>query len=123
METTFHGRGPLMERRFGKHKKEMLTQCEVAPQIFDNMVKRLDQFAKRYARGFCRQEQRVHAGLYLGGLVSDLERKNIEPIAYRSGEDRYGLQHFIGSVSWGILCRGSKPWPVKPLPELGALPE
>ena len=89
-----------MQRRFEVHKQKMLAQCEVAPQIFDNMVKRLDQFARRYVHGFCRQEQRMHAELYLGGLVSDLERKNSESIAYRSGEDRYGLQHFIGVASW-----------------------
>jgi len=100
MKITFRGRRPLMQRQFEKHKEKMLAQCEVVPQIFDNMVKRLDHFAKRYVYSFCRQEQRVHAELYLGGLVSDLERKNIESIAYRSGEDRYGLQHFIGSASW-----------------------
>jgi SRSO17 transposase len=100
MEIIFRGRRPLMQRQFEKHKEKMLAQCEVVPQIFDNMVKRLDHFAKRYVNSFCRQEQRVHAELYLGGLVSDLERKNIESIAYRSGEDRYGLQHFIGSASW-----------------------
>lgn len=89
-----------MQRRFEIHKEKMLAQCEVVPQIFDNMVERLDQFASRYVHHLCRQEQRVHAELYLGGLVSDLERKNIESIAYRSGEDRYGLQHFMGSASW-----------------------
>lgn len=89
-----------MQRQFEIHKQKMLAQCEVAPQIFDNMVKRLDDFAKHYVHSFYRQEQRVHGELYLGGLVSDLERKNIESIAYRSGEDRYGLQHFIGSASW-----------------------
>jgi len=89
-----------MHRRFQRRKQEMLAQCEVAPQIFDDMIKRLDKFATGYVNYLCRKEQRVHAELYLGGLMSDLDRKNIESIAYRSGEDRHGLQHFIGSASW-----------------------
>ena len=89
-----------MERRFQIRKEEMLAQCEVAAQIFDDMIKRLDAFAARYVHHLHRKEQRAHAELYLGGLMSDLERKNIESIAYRSGEDRHGLQHFIGTASW-----------------------
>lgn len=89
-----------MQRRFEVHKQKMLSQCEVAPQIFDDMINRLDQFSAQYVSHLCRKEQRIHAELYLGGLMSDLERKNIESIAYRSGEDRHGLQHFIGAASW-----------------------
>ena len=44
--------------------------------------------------------QREHASDYLSGLVSDLERKNIESIAYRLDQDRRNLQHFIGSAEW-----------------------
>ena len=90
-----------MQRRFEVHKQKMLAQCEVSPRIFDDMINRLDRFSADYVSHLCRKEQRVHAELYLGGLMSDLERKNIESIAYRSGEDRHGLQHFIGSASWG----------------------
>ena len=89
-----------MEQRFQIRKQEMLAQCKVAPQIFSNMIRRLDTFAKKYVSHLRRKEQRAHARLYLGGLMSDLERKNIESMAYRSGEDRHGLQHFIGSASW-----------------------
>ena len=89
-----------MERRFQKRKREILAQCEVSPQIFDDMIIRLDGFAAAYIKDFQRKEQRQHAELYLGGLMSDLGRKNAESIAYRSGEDRHGLQHFIGSASW-----------------------
>ncbi len=89
-----------MQRRFQIRKRKMLAQCEVSPQIFDDMIERLDQFAIPYVRHFERKEQRQHAELYLGGLMSDLGRKNAESIAYRSGEERHGLQHFIGSASW-----------------------
>lgn len=89
-----------MQRRFEIHRQKMLAQCEVAPRIFDDMINRLDRFSAQYVSRLCRKEQRIHAELYLGGLMSDLDRKNIESIAYRSGEDRHGLQHFIGSASW-----------------------
>jgi SRSO17 transposase len=47
-----------------------------------------------------RREQREHARAYLAGLVSDLDRKNTESIAYRHGQERHGLQHFVGSSAW-----------------------
>ena len=34
--------------------------------------------------------------MYLGGLLSDLQRKNIESIAYRYDRERAALQYFIG---------------------------
>ena len=89
-----------MQRRFEMRKQKMLAQCEVSPKIFDDMIVRLDEFAIPYVKPFGRKERRHHAKLYLGGLMSDLERKNAESIAYRSGEERQGLQHFIGSSAW-----------------------
>ena len=37
---------------------------------------------------------------YICGLLSDVERKNIESIAYRFGQDRLPLQRFIGWAPW-----------------------
>jgi SRSO17 transposase len=47
-----------------------------------------------------RREQQDHARTYLGGLLSDLEHKNIESIAYRYDQDRMNLQRFIGWGAW-----------------------
>jgi SRSO17 transposase len=44
--------------------------------------------------------QREHALEYLSGLMSDLERKNVESIAYRHDQDRRNLQHFMGCAEW-----------------------
>jgi SRSO17 transposase len=33
-------------------------------------------------------------------LGSDLGRKYTESIAYRDGQERHGLQHFVGSSTW-----------------------
>jgi SRSO17 transposase len=36
----------------------------------------------------------------MSGLISDLERKNVESIAYNHDQDRRNLQHFIGCAEW-----------------------
>jgi hypothetical protein len=64
-----------MELLFDTRKKELLAQCEVFPEIFDDMVKRVERFVAPYAVFFRRKEQRKHAQTYLGGLMSDLEKK------------------------------------------------
>src|SRR5260370_7411303 len=46
------------------------------------------------------QAPRAHAQTYVQGLLSDVERKNVESIAYHFGQDRLGLQGFIGWDDW-----------------------
>jgi SRSO17 transposase len=96
-----------MERRFEVRKEAMLAECEVAPQVFCGMVERLKQFAKPFTALLTQQAQREHTQDYLAGLVSDLERKNVESIAYRHDQDRKNLQHFMGCAQWDHrpLCR------------------
>lgn len=36
----------------------------------------------------------------MSGLISDLERKNVESIAYGQDQDRRNLQHFVGTAGW-----------------------
>jgi SRSO17 transposase len=89
-----------MERRFELRKAELLADCQVHPGMFAGMMERLDQFAEPFAARLRRPEQRVHARTYLQGLLSDVERKNAEAIAYRHDEDRQGLQTFLGTAPW-----------------------
>lgn len=89
-----------MERRFELRKEAMLAECEVAPQVFQGVVERLTAFIEPFAELFGQPAQRKHATDYLSGLVSDLERKNVESIAYRHDQDRRNLQHFIGCAVW-----------------------
>jgi SRSO17 transposase len=60
----------------------------------------LDRFLKRYLPKFQRQEQRGHAGAYVRGLLSGLQRKSIEPIAGEAGIPRKNLQMFVGQGLW-----------------------
>ena len=89
-----------MERRFESRREEVLAECRVPPVVFSGMMERLVNFAAPFAERLCRPEQREHARTYLQGLLSDLQRKNAEAIAYRHDEDRQGLQTFIGTARW-----------------------
>jgi SRSO17 transposase len=89
-----------MERRFEIRKHKILQQAEINPQVFNGMLRRLEQFAQPFIGHLKRREQKEHAHTYITGLLSDLKRKNTESIAYHHDLDRRGLQRFIGSVPW-----------------------
>jgi hypothetical protein len=89
-----------MERRFELRLEAMLQECEVPPQLMEGVTERLKQFVEPFAALLTQPAQRRRAGEYLSGLVSDLERKNVESIAYRLDQDRRNLQHFIGTAEW-----------------------
>lgn len=89
-----------MERRFELRKAAMLAECEVSPEVFRGIEGRLAKFAEPFTELLMQDAQRQHAQDYVSGLLSDLERKNVESIAYRHDQDRKNLQHFIGSALW-----------------------
>ena len=89
-----------MHWRYRLRKQQLLDECRVPREVFDDAVDRLAAFARPFAACLTRREQRDHARTYLGGLVSDLDRKNTESIAYRHDQHRHGLQHFVGSSTW-----------------------
>jgi SRSO17 transposase len=94
-----------LERRFAVHKQELLRDCEVSPELFAGLLERLQPFAQPFLDLLDRQEQRAYAQTYLSGLLSDLERKNAEAIAYYFDQGRRGLQHFLGESPWD-----HEPW-------------
>jgi SRSO17 transposase len=89
-----------MERRYEIRKREILQDTEIKPQVTDGMLKRLEQFAEPFVAAFVRRDSKANIQMYLGGLLSDAERKNVESIAYRYDRQRGGLQYFIGQSSW-----------------------
>jgi SRSO17 transposase len=89
-----------MERRFEIRKREILEQTQIQPQVAEGMLKRLTQFAQPFIASFGRREPKENAQIYMCGLLSDVERKNVESIAYRYDLDRQALQKFIGSAPW-----------------------
>src|SRR6266516_337996 len=89
-----------MEARYATRKQQLLAECQIAPEIFDQVLPRLTTFMAPFVETFCRQEPDQHAQTYVWGLLSDVERKNVESIAYRFGQDRLPLQRFIGWAPW-----------------------
>ena len=89
-----------MERRFEIRKRKILQQADIKQEVASGMLKRLEQFAQPFIASLGRREPRENAQIYISGLLSDLERKNVESIAYRYDQDRRGLQRFIGFARW-----------------------
>lgn len=78
----------------------MLAECQIAPEIFEQVIPRLQTFLDPFVATLQGQAPRVHAQTSVQGLLSDVERKNVESIAYHFGQDRLGLQGFIGWDDW-----------------------
>lgn len=89
-----------MERRFEIRKGELLDECQAEPGVFKGMLDRLKAFAKPFVAWLTRREQVEHAETILSGLVSDVDRKNVESIAYLHDQERDRLQAFVGTSPW-----------------------
>ncbi|MGW6396206.1 IS701 family transposase [Streptomyces sp. NPDC055103] len=62
----------------------------------------LEDFAAEVFEPFARNDQRRWGQVYLRGLLADGQRKSVEPMAARLGEDgnRQALAHFITTSPW-----------------------
>lgn len=89
-----------MERRYELRLGQMLAQAEVSPELMRGLLKRLEAFVGPFAGSLNQPEQRRHAAEYMTGLLSKLERKTGEAIAYLHDQERQGLQKFLGFVPW-----------------------
>lgn len=89
-----------MERRYAIRFQELMEDAIVPPQQLDGLVRRLEDFVVPFAKSLSRVEQRRHCREYLTGLVSLVERKNVESIAYLHDQERRQLQKFIGECPW-----------------------
>jgi SRSO17 transposase len=89
-----------MERRFRVRLEELRSDAEVHPRVLNGLLPRLEQFLDPFVKRLQRSEQRQNAQTYVAGLISDLEAKNAEAIAYLHDQDRQPLQIFIGQSPW-----------------------
>ena len=85
---------------FEARKAAVLSECDVAPAIFEQVVPRLERFLEPFVASLGRREQEEHAVTFVQGLLSDLSHKNAESIAYRFGQERMPLQNFVGASEW-----------------------
>ena len=66
--------------------------AEVRPRLLD--------FAAEMLGGLARKDQRAAGELYVRGLLTDGQRKSMQPMAARLGTDHQRLQQFITSSTW-----------------------
>jgi SRSO17 transposase len=89
-----------MERRFAERYEELMADAEVKPEALQGVLERLKEFVQPFAASLEHAAQRDHLEEYVAGLVSNVERKNVESIAYLHEQDRQPLQKFIGQKPW-----------------------
>ena len=70
--------------------------AEVRPQLLD--------FAAEMLGGLARKDQRAAGELYVRGLLTDGQRKSMQPMAARLGVDHQRLQQFITSSTWDYVA-------------------
>jgi SRSO17 transposase len=89
-----------MERRYESRFDEMMDHARVCPDLLRGMLPRLEEFVDPFVEDLLGPEHQRHAAEYITGLVSRLERKTGEGIAYLFDQPRQGIQTFIGEVLW-----------------------
>ena len=89
-----------MDRRFATRREQLLAGAEVDPRIPRGVLPRLERFLDPFVESLQRSEQAQHARAYVAGLLSGLEDKNVESIAYLHDRPREPLQQFIGQSPW-----------------------
>jgi len=77
-----------------------MKSCEVVPEDLEMALEGLKEFAKPYLSLLPREEMKKHGADILEGLLTDVERKSVEPMAERLGQDRHPLQYFLGESPW-----------------------
>jgi SRSO17 transposase len=89
-----------MERRYEVRGRELAADAVMTADVFAGVLPRIEQFVEPFAACLKNRKQRQHAEHYVAGLLSGVERKNVESIAYHHDDDRQPLQKFIGQRSW-----------------------
>jgi len=92
-----------MTERFERRRKQVLEGAQIKRQVYAGVLERLPEFLQPYVESLGRREQKEHLRTYLEGLLSDLQRKNVESIAYLHDQERNELQNFIGVSPWDYV--------------------
>src|SRR6266496_6161553 len=72
----------------------------MTPQEIAEVRPRLLDFTAEMLGGLPRKDQRVAGELYVRGLLTDGQRKSMQPMAERLGVDHQQLQQFVTSSTW-----------------------
>ena len=85
---------------WAQRREEVLSDCLVSPDVFNQMVDRLGTFVVPYQQTLETEADPHPMHLYLQGLLSHLPRKNAEDIAALVDVERQVIQDFIGTALW-----------------------
>jgi SRSO17 transposase len=89
-----------MERRFRVRLDELRDDATVPAGLLHGLMPRLERFLQPFVASLQRDEQRRNAQHFVQGLLSDLDDKNAEAIAYLQDQERQALQKFLGQSPW-----------------------
>jgi SRSO17 transposase len=79
---------------------KVVVEQELTAEDIADIKKELGEFLQPYEEMFARQEQVMHAAVYIEGRMARLTRRTIEPIAIENDLKRRPLQHFVGAGKW-----------------------
>ncbi len=89
-----------MDGRCEVRREELLAQTRVSAEDWVGVSERLEQFVEPFVGALTEAAQRRHFVEYSAGLLSSLERKTGEGIAYFYGQNRKQMQQFVGESPW-----------------------
>jgi SRSO17 transposase len=95
-----------MKEILASWKPKLPPKCELSVEDLETVGRELEEFAALFEPAFGRSEPADLFELYLQGLLSDAERKNVEAIALKLGgpERVRNLQRFVSDYRW------DEPW-------------
>lgn len=89
-----------MDGRFEVRRAELLAQTRVSVEDWKGATQRLETFVEPFVESLMESAQRRHFVEYASGLLSNLEHKTSEGIAYLHDQDRKQMQQFVGESPW-----------------------
>jgi len=89
-----------MDGRFEVRREELLAHARVSAEDWASVSARLETFVEPFVAGLMEDAQRRHFLEYSSGLLSTLEHKTGEAIAYLHRQERKQMQQFVGESPW-----------------------
>jgi len=105
-----------MKKILASWKPKLPPQCALSLEDLETVGRELNEFLGLFKQTFVRSEPVALLELYMQGLLSDVERKNVEAIALKLDGPRQvrNLQRFLSDCKW------DEPWMQKRHWELSA---
>lgn len=95
-------RAPNMMLHKPDWNPRILAQAGITDEVVGGLGNLLEEYLAIFSSCYARSEQRIHGECFVKGLLSNLERKSIEPIAleYEGQSAVRGMQNFFKDGIW-----------------------